>query len=736
MKRWFPLLALLTASAVAQESAGLDEHGDDPSTATHLNLGERAKGIVDGNDEDYFRLDLPRKTTVAFSGTGSGATTLLRMDGEHETCLASHFQGQGTTRRELAQGAYFLRVTGFGQGESYDLLVHEAAPDDHGDMPETATELPLGASVSGEIDQAGDIDFFRLELSKRTALEIVGQGLELALPIRICDPEQRDLDFALAGGDGAGESAWFRRELETGIYYLAVRSNFGQGPYEIGVRETALDDHGDSPASATHLALGQLATGSIDPRGDFDYYRFDLPRQMHVTLSAGADAGVNFRLVDADGRDATDVNGVYPYTERLGQGALRLRRELDAGRHYLRVWVRPPAGGRIRNYEILLRETSPDDHGNMESEATAIVVGGTAAGEIESHGDVDFFRLDLERRTAVVVAMTGIAEFGPLTDAGGNVLSAPEWIPEHSEHQLRGDLDPGTYHIEVAAYRRTGRYDIVAREAEPDDHGDRPDTATAIAPGGMAEGTIDRWSDVDYYRLDLGRPSVLAVSVTSDFDNIELTLFDAEGALLQEGYGLSRTDLRTRAELEPGTYYVSVASYMSVNSYASTYMGSCPLPERNRYTGRYRLSVWEVPPDDHGGVPETASDLQPYADAAGDIGFMEGDIDPREDRDVFRLELARPTDLVVDVIGSFWPLARILNAEGEETGPEPEAQDAGLILEEVIVLTEVCDDRTMKVVPPDSEEGELQKRFEVQPGVYYLELRSESGAGWYRIDIR
>ena len=83
----------------------------------------------------------------------------------------------------------------------------------------------------------------------------------------------------------------------------------------------------------------------------------------------------------------------------------------------------------------------------------------------------------------------------------------------------------------------------------------------------MAEGTVDRSDDVDYFRLDLARPSILAVSVTSDFDNVELALFDAAGALLQEGYGLARTDLRTRAELEPGTYYVSVASYMSVNSY-------------------------------------------------------------------------------------------------------------------------------------------------------------------------
>ena len=725
------VMAMSNAAAVAQRAP--DDHGNDPSTATDLNLGETATGEVYGIDEDYFRFDLPRRTTVVLSGTGPASTMLLRMNGESETCLAIHSHGFDATRRELPEGTYHLRVSGAGEQGVYETAVHEAAPDDHGGVPETATELPVGASVGGEIETAGDTDFFRIELSERATLEFFGVGVETS-QAGICEPEPRLFYFALADGDGDGDRGWNRFELEPGTYYVGVRSRGLQGPYEIGVRDAGSDDHGDSRASATHLALGQPATGGIGPHGDADYYRFDLPRAMDVTVTADADAGLYFTLLDENGRRATDENGVNFRKDDDGQGGLRLRGDLIAGRYYLRMLAWPNVEERpIRNYEVLVRETPPDDHGNTEAEATALVLGDAAAGGIDPHDDMDYFRLDLQQRTTVDVALTGDAEFGPfgtLIDADGEVLSTSESIPGRSELQLRADLDPGAYYVAVYAYRTTERYEIVAREAEPDDHGDRPDTATAIAPGGMAEGAVDRSDDVDYFRLDLARPSILAVSVTSDFDNVELGLFDAAGALLQEGYGLARTDLRTRAELEPGTYYVSVASYMSVNSYSYAYRDYCSPPRNARYTGRYRLSVWgDVPPDDHGGLAVTATDLRPDTAARGDI-------DPREDRDVFRLELARPSDVVVDVAGGFPLLARVFDADGEEVEPEVLPEEPHPILREITILTEACNDWTMEFVQPDSEAEELQMRFEAQPGVYYLELSSEGGAGWYEIAVR
>ncbi len=348
------------------------------------------------------------------------------------------------------------------------------------------------------------------------------------------------------------------------------------------------------------------------------------------------------------------------------------------------------------------------------------------AGEIDPYDDEDYFRLEVERRATVVVTAAGNAQFGALTDADGGVLSTMEWIPERSEFQLQGELDVGSYYVGLAS-EETGRYEIVARETEPDDHGNRPDTATVVLLGGTVNGVVERRDDIDYFRLDLPRPVTVAVSVASEFDNAELNLLDAEAVWLQEGYGTARTDLRTRAELAPGTYYSSVVSFRSVTAFSA---GLCGPPQRADYIGPYRLSVQEVAPDDHGGLPATATNMQLDTTARGVIGYITGEIDPREDQDVYRLELARRTDLIVDVVGTFPPRARILNAVGAEI-----AMEDGGILEEII-LTQACDDWTMKPIEPNSEERQLQIRYAAQPGVYYVELSSLKAAGRYEVVVR
>ena len=356
---------LLAGLSVGQPSTDPDDHSDDPSTTTILILGETVTGEIDpAYDEDYFRLDLPRRMTIGISGTPddgqSLATSLLRMEGETETCLGIHIHGRQITRRELPAGTYYLGVSNIQPYSGvYELSVRDVGPDDHGGLPETATELPLGATLSGTIDPAGDTDFFRIELPERTTLEVSGAGVDQSQAVRICEPEQRDFDFALL--DDEGGLGWSRRELEAGTYFLAVRSGGLEGAYQIGVRDVGPDDHGDAPFSATPLALGETAAGDIEPRGDLDYFRFDLPRRMNVIVSTRADAGIDLMLTNANGREATDAEGVYRSTEQDSQGGLLLRAELDAGRHYLLVWIWNLDETLTGSYEVAVRQAEPED---------------------------------------------------------------------------------------------------------------------------------------------------------------------------------------------------------------------------------------------------------------------------------------------------------------------------------------------------------------------------------------
>ena len=75
-------------------------------------------------------------------------------------------------------------------------------------------------------------------------------------------------------------------------------------------RAQGTDDHGNSPAAATPLALGQnmddlsnLIRGRIDPRNDVDYFRLDVDQDMYLVLNVLKDTDVE---VDVDVLDQAE----------------------------------------------------------------------------------------------------------------------------------------------------------------------------------------------------------------------------------------------------------------------------------------------------------------------------------------------------------------------------------------------------------------------------------------------
>lgn len=97
--------------------------------------------------------------------------------------------------------------------------------DDHSDHPERATQLSVGSSTSGRIERAGDIDFFRVGASQRTAVRIFTSGtLDTVGSLR------DNSGGVVSEDDDSGESLNFLIEatLERGTSYVQVGA-FGGG---------------------------------------------------------------------------------------------------------------------------------------------------------------------------------------------------------------------------------------------------------------------------------------------------------------------------------------------------------------------------------------------------------------------------------------------------------------------------------------------------------------------------
>ena len=214
--------------------------------------------------------------------------------------------------------------------------------------------------------------------------------------------------------------------------------------------------------------------------------------------------------------------------------------------------------------------------------------------------------------------------------------------------------------------------------AQDDDHGDDRLASTRLTYGVSTSGNIASSSDQDWFRLDLQGQATLLMFSTRDLDTVGV-FYDSEGNELATDDD-SGSDLNFRIEqtVDGGVYYVSVSSMMDVGDY--------------KITARIVRAG-----DDHGDTPG-ASTLLPLDTRAT------GKIQPADDVDAFRIDLAAGMDMRISTSGA-----------ADTTG---ELRDS--------------DDHVLATVTMGGVGGNFRIERCLDAGIYYL-LISASDAGAYNV---
>lgn len=112
--------------------------------------------------------------------------------------------------------------------------------EDHGDTRADATELTLGGSQQGQLDDSEDVDVFRIQTTEAGTLTAYTTGSTDTVG-RLTDSD----GTLLASNDDGGEGTNFRIEenLRAGVYYIEVSPFADGGAYTIHARFVA-DDGG------------------------------------------------------------------------------------------------------------------------------------------------------------------------------------------------------------------------------------------------------------------------------------------------------------------------------------------------------------------------------------------------------------------------------------------------------------------------------------------------------------
>ena len=173
-------------------------------------------------------------------------------------------------------GELFVQVSGYrSYTGTYTLTVSVLeVDDDHGNRIADASPVPVGGSVPGAIEYQEDVDFFAF-----SALE--GETY-------VVDVAQDTLawgDVWLFGEDGEGVPYGYCTHLgssriacqgpDTGMLFARVSVDGGRtGTYTLTVSAQE-DDHGNGPATASRVPVGEEVAGAIEYVRDLDFFTFD-----------------------------------------------------------------------------------------------------------------------------------------------------------------------------------------------------------------------------------------------------------------------------------------------------------------------------------------------------------------------------------------------------------------------------------------------------------------------------
>ena len=572
---------LLGSSTVPRSSVEFD--------ATSYYVPETLNFVV--NDSTGF---VAGATVLIESSSGDAESFLISAAGTVASLSIDGVQGSPNPNDGVLQVASgdLLTATYFdaddGLGETFTATgITTAFTDDYGDDAATATLLSIPASVSGEIEIAGDQDWFQFDA-------VAGTQYRFEVPVH-----DESMDLRLYNIDGTTQ---LERDTGTsplifwlapsdGTYFLSLESSSDNdvGGYELSV-VVSQDDHGDDATTATLLGFPASISGSIEGPGDQDWFRFT------------AVAGETFRfevpehdelpeiiLYDTDG--ATQLERDYFSDPSIAWDAP------SDGTYYLSVekYYSDDYG----SYE-LIAEKIVDDHGDDAATATLLNFPASISGSIEVAGDQDWFRFTANAGETFRFEVPEHDESPEiiLYDTDGTTQLERDTFSDPSI--LWTATSGGTYYLSMENYSssRYGDYELTA-EIVVDDHGDDAATATLLNFPANISGSIEVAGDQDWFRFTANVGDAFRFEVPEYDSSTELILYDTDGSTQLERDVLSDPSIVWTAATS-GTYYLSMKDYFS-----SGY-------------GNYELTA-ELVADDHGDSAATATLLNLPANISGSI---------------------------------------------------------------------------------------------------------------------
>ncbi|KQV79284.1 hypothetical protein ASD15_18235 [Massilia sp. Root351] len=401
-------------------SAGTaDAVGDTAQTAAPIVLGVQTGGVFEGpSDTDVYKIALEKGVSYQIKQTFTG------ISGNYSSIGVTNAAGQsmqgGSSMNGIftftagASGDYYISTRGGGnEAQGYNLLA-AAAADDYKAVAAGAGALQVGGSVKGKLEVGGDRDWYAVTLNANTVYWFTaktdpassGAGYSSSsTQLKLFDSAEQ----VMASISGYNSQAVLQFvPTKTGTYYFEVGDSYGYtGNYlasaGIGVR----DDHGDTKAAATAIAVGSTASGKLELPTDSDMFKVAVKAGATYVFELVAKSTGNNIDMNLSGQDANGYSSNLVTYSKTGVAEYRVYTAATTGDFYLTV-SNGYSGG-TPGYTLQVSTPAADDFAASAATAGALATGEKVAGTLDYVGDVDWIKVKLAAGNKYAFVLEGAA---------------------------------------------------------------------------------------------------------------------------------------------------------------------------------------------------------------------------------------------------------------------------------------------------------------------------------------
>ena len=443
------------------------------------------------------------------------------------------------------------------------------------DTAETAASIELPFVNKGlSIHTADDDDYYKFHLAETMQ---VGLGIEF-------QPIYGELMLTLTGPNGAALVTFETKditslELVPGDYLVAVSGiNGAINDYKLVL---IIDNHGDTPDTATRAAIGDTIESFIDFSGDTDFFAFEGEEGQRVEITVttkNSDLDSLLVIYGPDGElfaksdDVLPTIGPEPIPELNPRGIdSRVSAKLPTDGTYLLAVsnialpnLNAPFGGLNYSYTLTIGGETDDHAACGSGEETPLTFDTPITGVITLSGDPaspdphdsDGFRFEASAGTVIALRVEiempnrevifWVTQLS-LLDASGETLVSTRGNPNGLQVGIDGFLIPadGEYCVDIAGFiggavGSTYTYTLTLSEGElpDDDHEGLRGNPTPLTVGVPVEGAISFAGDTDAFQFTATAGQLITLAVDGQpagpFFGFVLTLYNSDLQILME----------------------------------------------------------------------------------------------------------------------------------------------------------------------------------------------------------